>query len=557
MIYGQMAHHTSDHDSGNIVGAEETSIFKILEQILMDERAQWWPKEESGNSKDLSPVAHNLACLATLTGGLDDGDLLDVLEEKGFDRSELIEFYGKKSDKSRDDACYLLGFSPTARDKQASRYLPAREPDLVGELMILWSLVQEYVPDQIREGMSEKSRAIRLAEHAFAVNPSAMTASLIRLFEDFNNHTMSRALRSMKAPLLDDYGQDAIVAAAYYGFDGALQHYLKDGLSADHVMDNGAFPLLQAAQNGHEPCVHLLLEKGAKPNQVEQKHGTFPLLQAAQQGHQECLKLLLAAGADPNQANKENGTFPLLMAAQNGHETCAQFLLGAGADPNQVNEQNGTFPLFMAAQNGHSDCVELLLAAGADANLVNEQTGTFPLLLAAQNGHQGCVELLLAAGADPNQLDEQDGGFPLLMAAQEGHKGCVESLLAAGADPNQLVEQDGGFPLLMAAQNGHKECVKLLLAEGADPNQSNEQDSSFPLFMAAINDRPECLKLLIDNGADVHQNFSDPRFPYSLSALVGAIGSGNESCADILREAGAKLPGDFVAWLEAQMDQND
>jgi len=73
-------------------------------------------------------------------------------------------------------------------------------------------------------------------------------------------------------------------------------------------------------------------------------NGCTPLFQAAQEGQEKCVELLLGAGAAVDQANN-NGSTPLFIAAQEGQEKCVQLLLGAGAKVDQA-DNNSTTPLW-------------------------------------------------------------------------------------------------------------------------------------------------------------------------------------------------------------------
>ena len=58
-----------------------------------------------------------------------------------------------------------------------------------------------------------------------------------------------------------------------------------------------------------------LLEGRADPNQMNPQDGAFPLLMAAQEGHADSVRSLLDGRADPNQISPQDQFFPLLLAA--------------------------------------------------------------------------------------------------------------------------------------------------------------------------------------------------------------------------------------------------
>ena len=88
-------------------------------------------------------------------------------------------------------------------------------------------------------------------------------------------------------------------------------------------------PLIEAAREGHEEVIRVLLKAGAEVNKMV-KHGMSPLHLAVSFGHIETVKLLLESGADPNQASSGRVT-SLQLAALKGHHDVCKVLLQAGA----------------------------------------------------------------------------------------------------------------------------------------------------------------------------------------------------------------------------------
>ncbi len=75
---------------------------------------------------------------------------------------------------------------------------------------------------------------------------------------------------------------------------------------ADVNSNDASTPLLDAAEEGQDEIVKLLLARGAKAD--TRVAGDTPLLTAAGRGHPGCVELLIAAGADVNAADNDGNT---------------------------------------------------------------------------------------------------------------------------------------------------------------------------------------------------------------------------------------------------------
>jgi ankyrin repeat protein len=255
------------------------------------------------------------------------------------------------------------------------------------------------------------------------------------------------------------------------------QTYLRSGIASA-----GYTPILFAARTGAMDAARVLLDRGAKVNDVA-SDGTTPLLIATHQGHWELAHFLLARGADPN-LDGGAGFLPLHWASGawwNG-------MYGAeGGKPERYKRRAALGP-------GKLELVKDLLAHGAnpnarlvkvppqvaDAHLFMPAAGTTPIVLAAQAGDSGVMRALLEAGADP-LLHDNKKTTPLMVAAGYGRN----------------------HPFNGTTEDGALEAAKLALEKGNDINAVNDAGET-ALHAAAYWGKDSMVQFLVDHGANVN-----------------------------------------------------
>eukprot|EP00729_Bicosta_minor_P011676 gene11676-35243_t len=168
--------------------------------------------------------------------------------------------------------------------------------------------------------------------------------------------------------------------------------------------DDGATALYLAAQEGHYAACKVLLEHGARPNDVTIDDGSNALWMASQDGYHH---------ADPNIPDTENAASPLMMAAQSNHLASVAALLGAGADPNAGRTDDGAAAVHFVCESSSSlPCLTNLLSNGANPNLQMigakgkgaRTHGYTPAYLAA---FQGRLDTIKCIGAFGGKLSDE------------------------------------------------------------------------------------------------------------------------------------------------------
>ncbi|CAG7971238.1 unnamed protein product [Penicillium nalgiovense] len=316
---------------------------------------------------------------------------------------------------------------------------------------------------------------------------------------------------------------------------------MKAGAKADDWSLHFGSSLADAAANGHEEIVKLLLDHGARMDH----EGHFlhrPLQAAASKGYFTIVNLMLDYGVDVNRSSVCGDTAltkTILCKGRYSYEKggpwmgrgrrlhrrsktpfsyydTMKVLLEYGANPDRISQSVANPPLHTAMVNYphlQQDTVDLLLGYGANPNVRNYNDAA-PLHLIDTTKFKydpRCTEiakLLLDHGADVNARDEA-GRTPIHIV--ENADGPGEALtgiyLAHKADVN-AADLDGFTPLHLAVAGPHANIrvIELLLKSGADVNAKAHKGNT-PLHLAVHYKAPnEVIQLLFEYGADMNSS---------------------------------------------------
>eukprot|EP00042_Codosiga_hollandica_P053210 m.691609 g.691609 ORF g.691609 m.691609 type:complete len:1015 (-) comp58643_c0_seq1:413-3457(-) len=318
------------------------------------------------------------------------------------------------------------------------------------------------------------------------------------------NHKADPTLRSAD-------GTTALHLASQYGHLRCAEALL--GLTGVDVTNNEHQTALHlACFTGHEEIVHVLFEKGADCNIVDNKgRNALHLATSAACLTRLCRELcergtnvhavdsfgrtalhyavsndntahvvehLLTLGLSST-ASDRNGLTPLHLAALYGRKSTLNWILErisrlpsvAGqpsASETALNalDKRGRSPLHYAAYSGCADvCSELLRTDGIQVD-IRDHLGRTALDAAAFKGHDEVVEMLLEHEADPNSKDIPTGRTPLMVAALNDHRSVAEVLLDEEytTDPNTQ-NSNGVTALMLASQRGSLQFLEQLTAD--------------------------------------------------------------------------------------------
>ncbi|TNE52437.1 MAG: DUF1963 domain-containing protein [Deltaproteobacteria bacterium] len=314
---------------------------------------------------------------------------------------------------------------------------------------------------------------------------------------------------------------------------------------------------------------------------LNNQHFRSALEQAAIQGNDECLQLLLNAGSDPNYApddseykscdiTGQDGKTPLLQAIRSGKCSTVQLLVEAGAEVNRKTQAHRR-PLAVAEDLQHDDIVAYLKEQGAE----HIQPSELDLEQAASRGFAERVDELL----QENPPDEYDSRMLARTASREGHLdvlkllfkyeatdearnialeyvqlydhyNLVEPLLALGAPVDPPGSTTGQTPLWLAVTHERYDVAKRYLKLGADPNRAQQVDGNTALITASRSDNAEIVRMLLEAGANPHT-----KNEYGDTALSEAQKYGTPEIVALLEAAGAtvRTPQQIKAAVKRRM----
>lgn len=363
---------------------------------------------------------------------------------------------------------------------------------------------------------------------------------------------------------------------AMFGLDDLVRREIESDEKSDGWNQDRCLAIVEAARNGHEKTVKLLLEHteldvaglaeavhwaanygegGALDcliSKVRELEGfqwpPFILNRAMAAGLENLSSALVDTGYDLNEEDSDGKDRAIHTAIEYSQDRVLKILLDSKRVDLTPENDEGMSPLLLAAKVGNPESIRHLLGAGASLN-DPEGMGDRLVLKAIKSANHEALGVLIDALAPVNSeivnkiSDEDNLLIPVIEAATMGFRDCTGALLDRGADPNAS-DRDGSVLYQAVDRGPYPEICRKLLEKGADPNESAARttdeatsDGGLPLIRATEIGTKDLVEMLLDKGAKI--NVTDPGRVEWNTPLSAAIVAAEYDIVEMLLKRGA------------------
>ncbi|XP_038649451.1 2-5A-dependent ribonuclease-like [Scyliorhinus canicula] len=280
-------------------------------------------------------------------------------------------------------------------------------------------------------------------------------------------------------------GATPFIVAAITGNVNLLKTFLKLGADVNEIEANGFTAFMEAAQYGNEDAVRFLFQQNADVNMHREvpdakkkvgKGGKTALIDAAVNGHEDIVAILLGEMRADVNALDNLGKTALLHALEKDNQAIVQILLEHGANVNTIDKNENT-PLNIALTRNtlQIPVLEQLMQRTHNLN-VRDNDGKTPLILAVEKKIATAVKLLLEDQRVEIDAQDNSGRTALLAAVENKDTSLTEALCEKGADAS-CGDRKGNTPLMIAKRNYDSKTGKMLNKYGAEITSNRRSPS--------------------------------------------------------------------------------
>ncbi|XP_046574271.1 serine/threonine-protein phosphatase 6 regulatory ankyrin repeat subunit B-like [Haliotis rubra] len=297
--------------------------------------------------------------------------------------------------------------------------------------------------------------------------------------------------------------------------------------------EDGATPVMYAAEKGNKRVVDLLVNKGCKLSVVDDR-GRNILHVACLSDNVDLVKDLISHGIADIESRGEDGATPVMYAAEKGNKRVVDLLVNKGCKLSVVDDR-GRNILHVACLSDNVHIVEDLFLLGiADIESRGKDGGT-SVMYAAEQGNKRVVDLLMNKGCKLSVVDDR-GRNILHAACFSDNVHIVEDLFLLGIADIESRGKDGGTSVMYAAEKGNKRVVDLLMNKGCILSVVDDRSKNI-LHAACMSDNADIVEDLLSRGiAGIESKDKNGATP-----VMYAAEKGNKKVVDLLVSKGCNL----------------
>ncbi|KAK4466758.1 ankyrin repeat-containing domain protein [Cladorrhinum samala] len=361
---------------------------------------------------------------------------------------------------------------------------------------------------------------------------------------------IARLLVERGADTSSGQGLDPILCAALKEQTQCVELFLDMGFDIEPRDYLGRTPLHLAAENLHDNCVKVILERGGHIISVDSScetqfdepggdrargatelmprnevtaeskdtSGAVTSVLTNNKAGEKSVNRLLQNGVDGEaEGHGERYAGDALRGGENllPMEVMRTPARAVKVDPDS-RDKNGRSPLSYAAEVGAEKVVLYLLNTGKVDPNSRDKNGRSPLSYAAEVGAEKVVLYLLATGKVEVNSRDNHGRNPLSHAASAEAQSIVKNFLETGMVDAESKDRDGRSCLSYAAGAGHENIFHCLLSNGRVEINSRDKDGRSPLSYASEWHKANIIKHLIgDDRVEVDSKDTMGRTPLS------------------------------------------
>ena len=317
--------------------------------------------------------------------------------------------------------------------------------------------------------------------------------------------------------------------ACLSGRMGMLASAFDAGLKPGVTDRQGMSLLSLSAEAGLTRCIPLLLAAMKDLVAFPDKGGFTPLHQAARNGREQALLLLVASGVPTPQVTA-GAPSALELAASRGHAACVDILFKRNE---KVDTEAAPVLLAAAIDHGQREVAASILQGSGTTAMLAAPAVREVFLRCCKQGDTESVRLLLRYGF---LLNDSGVGIEGLQAAASSGTAELARVLLAAKVPADTENAAGETPLSTAIISRNLGFARELLAVGAKPFFVRPNGDSL-LHVAVKTNVPELVTLLLRAGVNMEPKDSQGHTPLALALLAG-----NKPCATVLLQGGSLMP---------------